>query len=75
MVLAGDDDASVNYTNIKAGVARACRHHLPIEFVHRPGLDHDPLMDKTIGLQLDWVRARLAGRPWSGNCGSIGYGK
>ncbi|MFZ0500141.1 MAG: hypothetical protein WAM52_13480 [Steroidobacteraceae bacterium] len=70
MVLAGDDDASVNFTNIKAGVARACRRHLPIEFVHRPGLDHDPLMDKTIDLQLDWVRARLAGRPWRGNCGS-----
>lgn len=71
MVLAGDDDASVNFANIKAGVARACRHHLPIEFVHRPGLDHDPLMAKTIDLQLDWVRARLEGRPWSGNCGSI----
>lgn len=69
MVLAGDDDASVNFTNIKDGVARACRQHLPIEFVHRPGLDHDPLMDKTIGLQLDWVRARLGSRPWSSNCG------
>ena len=72
MVLAGDDDASVNFVNIEAGVARACRHHLPIEFVHRPGLDHDPLMEKTIGLQLDWVRARLEGRPWSGNCDSVG---
>jgi hypothetical protein len=70
MVLAGDDDLSVNFANIKAGVARACRHHLPIEFVHRPGLDHDPLMDKTTPLQLDWVRARLEGRPWHGNCGS-----
>lgn len=70
MVLAGDDDQSVNFTNIKAGVAEACRNHLPIEFVHRPGLDHDPLMEKTIGLQLDWVRARLDGRPWSSNCKS-----
>jgi pimeloyl-ACP methyl ester carboxylesterase len=70
MVLAGDDDLSVNFANIKAGVAQACSHHLPIEFVHRPGLDHDPLMDKTTGLQLDWTRARLEGRPWRGNCGS-----
>ena len=70
MVLAGDDDASVNFTNIKAGVARACHKHLPIVFVHRPGLDHDPLMENTIDLQLDWVRARLEGRPWSGNCSS-----
>ncbi len=71
MVLAGDDDASVNFANIEAGVARACRHHLPIEFVHRPGLDHDPLMEKTIGLQLHWARARLQGKPWRSNCGSI----
>ena len=70
LVLAGDDDTSVNFANIEAGVAQACRHHLPIEFVHRPGLDHDPLMDKTIGLQLEWARARLEGRPWRGNCGS-----
>lgn len=71
LVLAGDDDRSVNFANIKSGVARACHHHLPIEFVHRPGLDHDPLMEKTIGLQLNWVRARLEGKPWSDNCGSI----
>jgi hypothetical protein len=70
MVLAGDDDASVNFANIQAGVAQACRNHLPIEFVHRPGLDHDPLMEKTIDLQLDWVRARLDAKPWRGNCGS-----
>jgi pimeloyl-ACP methyl ester carboxylesterase len=70
MVLAGDDDLSVNFANIEAGVAQACRQHLPIEFVHRPGLDHDPLMDKTIGLQLEWVRARLQNRSWRGNCGS-----
>jgi alpha-beta hydrolase superfamily lysophospholipase len=72
MVLAGDDDASVNFANIQAGVTDACRNRLPIEFVHRPGLDHDPLMEKTIDLQLDWARARLDGKPWSGNCESTG---
>ena len=70
MVLAGDDDASVNFANIQAGVEEVCRNHLPVEFVHRPGLDHDPLMEKTIDLQLDWVRARLDGKPWSSNCNS-----
>jgi alpha-beta hydrolase superfamily lysophospholipase len=68
MVLAGDDDASVNFANIQDGVAEACRNRLPIEFMHRPGLDHDPLMEKTIDMQLNWVRARLDGKPWSGNC-------
>src|ERR1700722_4928481 len=70
MVLAGDDDASVNFANIQSGVEEACRNSLPIEFVHRPGLDHDPLMEKTIDLQLHWVRARLDEKPWSGNCES-----
>jgi alpha-beta hydrolase superfamily lysophospholipase len=66
LVLAGDDDQSVNFANIRGGVARACKLGLPIEFVHRPGLDHDPLMEKTIDLQLAWTRDRLAGKPWRG---------
>jgi len=68
LVLAGDDDQSVDFADVEAGVAEACRLGLPIEFVHRPGLDHDPLMDKTIDLQLKWTRDRLSGKPWKGNC-------
>jgi len=64
LVLAGDDDQSVNFANIKRGVARACKNGLAIEFVHRPGLDHDPLMEKTIDLQLAWARDRIANKPW-----------
>ena len=64
LVLAGDDDQSVNFANIEKGVARACRNGLAIEFVHRPGLDHDPLMEKTIDLQLAWARDRIANKPW-----------
>jgi pimeloyl-ACP methyl ester carboxylesterase len=71
LVLAGDDDMSVNFANIQTGVAQACRNGLPIEFAHRPGLDHDPLMEKTIDLQLDWTRDRLQAKPWKGNCGSV----
>ena len=65
LVLAGDDDLSVNINNIRKGVARACRNHIAVEFVHRPGLDHDPLMEKTIDLQLAWTRDRLDGKPWT----------
>jgi pimeloyl-ACP methyl ester carboxylesterase len=67
LVLAGDDDQSVNFTNIKNGVERACKNGLAVEFVHRPGLDHDPLMEKTIDMQLEWTRNRLAGHPWRPN--------
>jgi hypothetical protein len=70
LVLAGDDDMSVNFGNMKTGVAQACRNGLPIEFVHRTGLDHDPLMDKTIDLQLAWTRDRIQAKPWKGNCGA-----
>jgi len=68
LVLAGDDDHSVAIANIERGVAAACHLGLPIEYVHRPGLDHDPLMEKTTPEQLAWARDRLAGRTWSSTC-------
>jgi hypothetical protein len=68
MVLAGDDDRSVAIVNIAASVKHACALGLPIEYVHRPGLDHDPLMEKTTPEQLAWVRDRFAGKPWARNC-------
>jgi len=68
LVLAGDADRSVAIANITAGVRAACAHGLEIEFIHRPGLDHDPLMEKTTPDQLRWVRARLGSEPWHGNC-------
>jgi alpha-beta hydrolase superfamily lysophospholipase len=71
LVLAGDDDKSVAIANISAGVADACRIGLPIEYVHHPGLDHDPLMQETTPEQLAWVRDRLAGKPWSSNCHAL----
>jgi len=52
-------------------VRDACALGLPIEFRHRPGLDHDPLMEKTIGEQLAWARERLEEKPWSGNCRNL----
>ena len=67
-MLAGDDDNSVAIANIAAGVKEACGIGLAIEYRHRPGLDHDPLMQETTPEQLAWARDRLAGRPWAGNC-------
>ena len=46
LILAGDNDKSVAIVNIEAGVKEACDRGLPIEYIHRPGLDHDPLMQK-----------------------------
>ncbi len=72
LVLAGDDDKSVAIANIEAGVEEACRGGLPIEYIHRPGLDHDPLMQETTPQQLDWARARLSGKAWVSNCSTLG---
>jgi hypothetical protein len=71
LVLAGDDDHSVAIANIAAGVHDACILGLPIEYVHRPGLDHDPLMQKTTPEQLVWARDRLDGKPWVSNCAAL----
>lgn len=68
LVLAGDDDKSVAILNIEAGVKEACDGGLPIEYIHHPGLDHDPLMQITTPEQLAWARDRLSGKPWVGNC-------
>ena len=73
LVLAGDDDRSVAIANITASVRSACKRGRNLEFVHRPGLDHDPLMDKTTPEQLVWARDRLAGKPWHGNCRLSGH--
>ena len=72
LVLAGDDDKSVAIVNIEAGVKEACSRGLPIEYIHHPGLDHDPLMQNTTPEQLDWVRERLSGKPWGSNCSANG---
>lgn len=69
LILAGDDDRSVAIANIAAGVQQACAIRLPVEYRHHPGLDHDPLMQETTPEQLAWVRERLAGKPWTSNCG------
>jgi hypothetical protein len=71
LVLAGDDDKSVAIANIAADVKGACSRGLPIEYVHRSGLDHDPLMQETTPEQLEWVRNRLSGKPWTSNCSGI----
>jgi hypothetical protein len=51
-----------------ASVKRVCARGLAIEFVHRAGLDHDPLMEQMTPELLAWARDRLADKPWTGNC-------
>ena len=71
LVVAGDDDRVVSIKSIVTSVHHACGIGLPIE-CHFPGLDHDPLMEKTTPELLAWARDRLDGKPWASNCGTLG---
>jgi pimeloyl-ACP methyl ester carboxylesterase len=71
LVVAGDDDRIVPIGSVTASVRHACRMGLAIEFLHRPGLDHDPVMYDVTPRMLAWTRDRLAGKPWVGNCESL----
>jgi alpha-beta hydrolase superfamily lysophospholipase len=71
LVLAGGADQSVPPQSIRQVAAKACRLGYPLQFRVFPGLDHDPLMDKSTPYQLRWIRARFAGKPASGNCAAL----
>ena len=71
LVLAGEGDTTVVLSQVKASVARACASTLPIAFKAYPGLEHDPVMDKSTPDQLAWARDRLAGKPFKSNCSDL----
>ncbi len=71
LVLAGGADTSVPPPSIEPIVKKACRFGYHLEFKIYPGLDHDPLMDKSTPYQLQWIRDRFAGRPAPDNCSTL----
>jgi len=71
LVLAGGADHSVPPQTIQEVAARACRLGYHLKFRIFPGLDHDPLMDKSTPYQLRWIRARFAGEPAPDNCATL----
>jgi len=71
LVLAGGADQSVPPQSIREVAARACRLGYHLQFRIFPGLDHDPLMDKSTPYQLSWIRARFAGQAAPDNCAML----
>jgi pimeloyl-ACP methyl ester carboxylesterase len=71
LVLAGGADHTVPPQSVQQLAAKACRLGYHLQFRIFPGLDHDPLMDKSIPYQLRWIRARFAGRPATDNCARL----
>lgn len=68
LVLAGEGDQTVPIAHVRESVATACKAGMPLEFHSYPGLDHDPTMDQSTPDQLRWIRERLDGKPFHGNC-------
>lgn len=71
LVLAGEADETVPLALLKSTVRKACSKSVALSFRSYPGLDHDPLMEKSTPDQLAWVRDRLAGKPFESNCASL----
>jgi pimeloyl-ACP methyl ester carboxylesterase len=67
-VIAGEADQTVPIAGVRAAVKQLCDAKQPVTFRSYPGLDHDPTMERSTPDQLEWIRARFAGKPAGSNC-------
>ncbi len=67
-VIAGEADQTVPIEGVRAAVKQMCAAKQPVTFRSYPGLDHDPTMENSTPDQLEWIRARFAGKPAMSNC-------
>ena len=67
-VIAGEADQTVPIPAVRAAVKQLCDAKQPVTFRSYPGLDHDPTMQKSTPDQLEWIRARFAGKPAASSC-------
>jgi pimeloyl-ACP methyl ester carboxylesterase len=67
-VIAGEADQTVPIEGVRAAVKQICAAKQPVTFRSYPGLDHDPTMETSTPDQLEWIRARFAGKPAVSNC-------
>jgi pimeloyl-ACP methyl ester carboxylesterase len=69
-VVAGEADQTVPIAGVRAAVKQLCDAKQAVTFRSYPGLDHDPTMEKSTPDQLQWIRARFAGKPPGSSCPS-----
>jgi pimeloyl-ACP methyl ester carboxylesterase len=67
-VIAGEADQTVPIVGVRAAVKAMCAAKQPVTFKSYPGLDHDPTMETSTPAQLEWIRARFAGKAATSNC-------
>jgi pimeloyl-ACP methyl ester carboxylesterase len=71
LMLAGEGDQTVPIAGMRSIAKQMCSLGQPITFRSYPGLDHDPLMEKSTPDQLAWIKARFAGEPAVSNCATL----
>jgi pimeloyl-ACP methyl ester carboxylesterase len=71
-VIAGEADQTVPIDGVRTAVKQICAAKQPVTFRSYPGLDHDPTMEKSTPDQLEWIRARFAGKAATSNCAGGG---
>ena len=68
LVVAGEADQTVPLWAVRATAVSACGHGIGLTLRTYPGLDHDPVMEKSTPDQLAWIADRFAGRPAPAAC-------
>lgn len=71
LIVAGEADQTIAIDAMRAAAKQMCERGQPVSFRSYPGLDHDPVMEKSTPDQLAWIRARFAGTPALSNCASL----
>jgi len=71
LIVAGEADQTIAIGAMRAAAKQMCERRQPVSFRSYPGLDHDPVMEKSTPDQLAWIRARFAGSPALSNCASL----
>ncbi len=68
LVIAGEADQTVPIDGVRSAVQQMCATKQPVSFRSYPGLDHDPVMEKSTPDQLAWIKGRFAGKPAASTC-------
>jgi pimeloyl-ACP methyl ester carboxylesterase len=68
LIIAGEADQTVPIDGMRVVAKQMCASGQLVTFRSYPNLDHDPVMEHSTPDQLDWIKARFAGKPATSSC-------
>lgn len=71
LIVAGESDQTIPVAAVREAARKMCNAGQAVAFRSYPGLDHDPVMEKSTPDQLAWIRERYAGKPMVSNCAAL----